>query len=180
MIVGDEVLLLGTQCSAYCSSYCAAVFWLVTTHPHIHSRTPTYVHIHIYMYIQNITSDLSLEKKELEREADHSPSSSGRFRWVEFCLQSLKCRSACTFVFTSPVHTGGSRYNSVDIATSYGLDGPAIESRRRRDFQWPSRLAPWSTKPPVQTVQILFPEYKKDGAWDWPATPSRDGVVNGL
>ena len=39
----------------------------------------------------------------------------------------------------------GSRDRSVGIATSYGLDGPGIESRWRRDFPHPSRhgVAQW-------------------------------------
>jgi hypothetical protein len=34
-----------------------------------------------------------------------------------------------------------SRDRSVGIATRYGLDGPGIEFRRRRDFSHPSRPA---------------------------------------
>jgi hypothetical protein len=44
------------------------------------------------------------------------------------------------------------RDSSVGIATRYGLDGPGIESRWRRDFPRPFRpiLAP--TQPPIQWV----------------------------
>jgi hypothetical protein len=35
------------------------------------------------------------------------------------------------------------------IATHYGLDGPAIESRWGRDFSCPSRPASRPTQPPV-------------------------------
>jgi len=43
-----------------------------------------------------------------------------------------------------------SRDSSVGIAIRYGLDGPGIESRRRRDFPHPSRPALGPTQPPVQ------------------------------
>jgi hypothetical protein len=42
--------------------------------------------------------------------------------------------------------------SSVGIATDYGLDGPGIESRCRRDFPNLSRPALGPTQPPVQWV----------------------------
>jgi hypothetical protein len=42
------------------------------------------------------------------------------------------------------------RDNSIGIATRYGLDGPEIESRWRRDFSHPSRTSLGPTKPPIQ------------------------------
>jgi hypothetical protein len=45
----------------------------------------------------------------------------------------------------------------VGIATSYGLDGPGIESRWGRDFPHLSRPALGSTQPPVQQVSGLSP-----------------------
>ena len=45
--------------------------------------------------------------------------------------------------------------SSVGIATGYGLDGPGIESRFRRDFPHLSRPALGSTQPPVQWVPDL-------------------------
>ena len=44
----------------------------------------------------------------------------------------------------------------VGIVTGYRLDGPGNESRWGRDFPHLSRLALWSTQPPVQWVPGLF------------------------
>jgi hypothetical protein len=51
--------------------------------------------------------------------------------------------------------------SSVGVATRYGLDGPGIESRWRRDFPHPSRPAVWPAQPPVQWVPGLFPRVKR-------------------
>jgi hypothetical protein len=50
-----------------------------------------------------------------------------------------------------------SRESSVGTATSYGLDRPGIESRWRRDFPQPSRLALEPTQPPTQRVPGFSP-----------------------
>ena len=44
------------------------------------------------------------------------------------------------------------RDSSGGIATTYGVDGPGIESRWMRDFLHPSRLALRLTHPPIQWV----------------------------
>jgi hypothetical protein len=41
------------------------------------------------------------------------------------------------------------RDTSVGIAIRYGLDGPRIDSRWRRDFPHPSRSALGPTQPPI-------------------------------
>jgi hypothetical protein len=56
------------------------------------------------------------------------------------------------------------RDSSVGIATSYGLDGPGIESRWGRDFPHPSRPAVEPTQPPVQRGPSL-PGGKAAGVW---------------
>jgi hypothetical protein len=40
----------------------------------------------------------------------------------------------------------------VGIATRYGMDGPGIESRGKRDFSQPSRSALGPSQPPIQWV----------------------------
>ena len=52
-------------------------------------------------------------------------------------------------------HSGMGRDSAVGIATRYGLDGPGIESRWRRDFLHPSRPALGPTQPRVQLVPRL-------------------------
>ena len=56
------------------------------------------------------------------------------------------------------------RDSSVGIATRYGLDGPGIESRWRRDFPPPSRPA---LGPPslMYNGYRIFPGGKAAGTW---------------
>ena len=49
------------------------------------------------------------------------------------------------------------RHNTVGIATCYGLNGPAIESRWERDFLHPSRPALGPTQPPRNELPRLLP-----------------------
>jgi hypothetical protein len=70
---------------------------------------------------------------------------------TETCSRNNRCRGEaisikyydCKYDFSGP----GS---SVGIATGYGLDGPGIDSRWRRDFPHLSRPALGPTQPPVQ------------------------------
>ena len=57
------------------------------------------------------------------------------------------------------------KYSSVGIATRYGLGGPGIESRWRRDFPLTSGPGLGTTQPPIKWVPGLFPGHKAAGAW---------------
>jgi hypothetical protein len=59
----------------------------------------------------------------------------------------------------------GGRDCIVVIATRYGLDGPGIESWRRRHFPHLSRPALGPSQPRIQWVPGLFPGGKAAGAW---------------
>ena len=62
------------------------------------------------------------------------------------------------------------RDSSVGIAIHQGLNGPGIESRRRRTFPQPSRLDLEPTHSPIQLVPGLFPWNKAVRAWHLPPT----------
>jgi hypothetical protein len=61
--------------------------------------------------------------------------------------------NGCKFLPGYTVFVG--RDSVVGIATRYGLDGPEIEARWRRDFPHPPRPALRPTQPPVQWVPGL-------------------------
>jgi hypothetical protein len=70
----------------------------------------------------------------------------------------------CIFVtFLSSGKSG--RDSSVGMATRYGLDGPAIETRWKRDFPQQSNPALRLTQPPIQWLPGPSPVGKAAGAW---------------
>jgi hypothetical protein len=66
--------------------------------------------------------------------------------------------------------------SSVSTATGYGLDGPEIDSRWRRDFPHLSRAALEPTQPPVQCVPGLFWGKERPGR-DADPSPASSAVV---
>ena len=67
------------------------------------------------------------------------------------------------------------RDSSADIAARYGLDGPGIESRRRRDFPHPSRPKLVLTKPPIQWVLGAFAGVmQQERGFDHPSSTSAE------
>jgi hypothetical protein len=62
-----------------------------------------------------------------------------------------------TIVISAPCGCVG-RDSAVGIATRYGLDGPGIEYRWRRDFPHPTRPAVGPTQPPIPCVPGHFRE----------------------
>jgi hypothetical protein len=70
--------------------------------------------------------------------------------WFALCDQLCAVRRhqglCCTYSYKE------GRDSVVGVATRYGLDGPGIASRWRRDFPYPSRPVLGPTQPPVQCV----------------------------
>ena len=58
---------------------------------------------------------------------------------------------------------GAHRDSSVGTPTCYGLDGPGIESRWRRDFPHPSGPVLGPTQPHIQCVRGIFFGTKEAG-----------------
>ena len=57
--------------------------------------------------------------------------------------------------------------SSVSIPTRYGLNGPGVESRWRRDFVHP----PIPALGPTQTPKQWAPGLSRGGVWYWPPPP---------
>ena len=79
-------------------------------------------------------------------------------------------------IYQSPLPIRGPG-SSVGIATGYGLDGPGIESRWRRNFPHLSRPAVGPTQPPVQWVPGFFPGAKERPGRDADPSPRSSAVV---
>ena len=77
------------------------------------------------------------------------------------------CVCVCIYIYIYIV----GRDSSVGIETRYGLNGPEIESRWRRDFPHLSRPA-WSPPSLLYNGYRVFPGVKAVGAWRCPPTPS--------
>jgi hypothetical protein len=83
---------------------------------------------------------------------------------------------ACIYLFVTELRhaliSESGPSSSVTIETGYGLEGPGIESRWRRDFSHLSRPALGSTKPPVQWVPGLSRGKERPGRDAYPSPPS--------
>ena len=105
------------------------------------------------------------------------------------CLQPIAVRKAVSMkqnhiwrglVFANfsmlEIFTVRGRDSSVCIATSYGLDGPGIESLWGRDFPHPYRPALGPTHSPIQWLPDLFPGVKQPerGADHSPPSSAKD------
>jgi len=77
------------------------------------------------------------------------------FRSFETLVATVRCVCPSIIPFYCFRGWDVGRGSSVGIATRYGLDGPGIESRWRRDFPHPSRPALRPTQPPIQWVPGL-------------------------
>jgi hypothetical protein len=86
------------------------------------------------------------------------------------------CVNLRTKEFPLPLLFWSGPSNVVGIATSYGLDGPGIESRWRQDFPHLSRPALWPTQPSVQWVPGL-PRGKEQPGHDSDPSPPSTAVV---
>jgi hypothetical protein len=90
-----------------------------------------------------------------------------------FCVSQISSTGGPlkSLVFRNSNSVSLQRRNSViDIATRYGLDGPGIKSRWRRDFPHMSRPALGPTQPPIHWVPEIS-RGKAAGAWHWPPMP---------
>ena len=79
-------------------------------------------------------------------------------------------------LLNTEVHTYMCRDGSVGIATRYGLDGPAIESRWGASFSAHIRTGRGAPPNILNNGYRVFPGGKVAGAWPWPPTPSRAEV----
>jgi len=83
-----------------------------------------------------------------------------------------------TELFSVSLNSGGLG-SVVGIATGYGLDGPGIESRWRREFLHLFRRALGPTQLPIQWVPCLSRAKERPGRDADPSTPSSAVVKKG-
>jgi hypothetical protein len=70
----------------------------------------------------------------------------------EKCLTNVGLSKLINKKINQGLSTLGGRDSSVGLATGYGLNGPGIESRKRREFSHTSRPKLGPTQPTVQLV----------------------------
>jgi hypothetical protein len=80
------------------------------------------------------------------------------------------------FFFTKLIHGCKGPGNSVGIATGYGLDGPGIEYRWRRDFSAHVQAGPWGPLNLLYNGYRVFPGGKERPGRDADPLPPSSAV----
>jgi hypothetical protein len=83
----------------------------------------------------------------------------------------ILCTSKDSYLsFINELVKNRGRDGVVGVATGYGLDGPGMESRCRRDFP-PRPGRPWGPLSLLYNGYRVFPGGNAAGAWRWPPNP---------
>ena len=104
---------------------------------HTHTRTHTHTQTHTQNSLSNHIRNAPAQETKLKSHSNH-----------EILLPNLYHHIKIGTYLISPTRVG--------ISTRYGLDGPGIESRWKRDFPQPSRLSLRLTQSPIQRVSDHF------------------------